>query len=61
MSLDVDGFTNELTGGAACYANNDSCAVSGTGEGEFLITGVVAHSIAMYIELKNMSVQEACD
>ncbi len=47
--------------GAGCYANNSSCAVSGTGEGEFLITGAIAHSIAMYMELNKMSVQEACD
>jgi L-asparaginase / beta-aspartyl-peptidase len=47
--------------GAGCYANNASCAVSGTGDGELLITNVIAHSIAFYMELKNCSVQEACD
>jgi L-asparaginase / beta-aspartyl-peptidase len=47
--------------GAGCYANNRTCAVSGTGDGEFLITNVVAHSISMLIELKNMSLQKACD
>ena len=46
--------------GAGCYANNKTCAVSGTGEGEFLIRGVVAHTISMMIE-KNMPLQEACD
>ncbi|KTC64926.1 isoaspartyl dipeptidase with L-asparaginase activity (plasmid) [Legionella adelaidensis] len=45
--------------GAGCYANNNTCAVSGTGEGEFLIRGVVAHTIAMMME-HNMSLKEAC-
>lgn len=47
--------------GAGCYANNSSCAVSGTGDGELLIINVIAHSIAFYMELKNCSVQDACD
>jgi L-asparaginase / beta-aspartyl-peptidase len=45
--------------GGGCYANNNTCAVSGTGEGEYLIRGVVAHTIAMMVEF-NMSLQEAC-
>lgn len=47
--------------GAGCYAKNSSCAVSGTGDGELLIINVIAHSIAFYMELKNCSVQDACD
>ena len=47
--------------GAGCYANNASCAVSGTGDGELLIINVIAYSIAFYMELKNCSIQEACD
>lgn len=46
--------------GAGCYANNISCAVSGTGEGEYLIREVVAHTISMMHEAK-MGLQEACD
>lgn len=46
--------------GSGCYANNNSCAVSGTGQGEYLLRGVVAHTIAMMVEQK-MSLQEACD
>ena len=46
--------------GGGCYANNKTCAVSGTGEGEYLIRGVVAHTISMMVEY-NMSLQEACD
>ncbi|CEK12059.1 isoaspartyl peptidase/L-asparaginase family protein [Legionella hackeliae] len=47
--------------GAGCYANNVSCAVSGTGEGEYLIRAVVANTIASLIEFKAMNLQEACD
>ncbi|MBZ9728064.1 isoaspartyl peptidase/L-asparaginase [Salegentibacter sp. JZCK2] len=47
--------------GAGCYANNSSCAVSGTGDGELLIINVIAYSIAFYMELKNCSLQDACD
>lgn len=63
------GTTNSLAGrigdscliGAGCYANNKTCAVSGTGDGEFLISGVIAHSIASAIEYLHCSMQEACD
>ncbi|MDP3560143.1 MAG: isoaspartyl peptidase/L-asparaginase [Legionellaceae bacterium] len=47
--------------GAGCYANNKTCAVSGTGDGEYLITGVIAHTISMMMEYNKMSLQEACD
>jgi beta-aspartyl-peptidase (threonine type) len=47
--------------GGGCYANNNTCAISATGDGEFIITGVVAHSISMLVELKHISLQEACD
>jgi L-asparaginase / beta-aspartyl-peptidase len=47
--------------GAGCYANNKTCAVSGTGEGEYLITGMIAHTISMLVEVEKMSLQEACD
>lgn len=46
--------------GAGCYANNQTCAVSGTGDGEYLIRGVIGHTISMMMEF-NMSLQEACD
>lgn len=45
--------------GAGCYANNASCAVSGTGEGEYLITRVIGHSIAVLSD--KMTLQEACN
>ncbi len=46
--------------GAGCYANNKSCAVSGTGEGEYLIREVVAHTISMLVE-SGKAIQEACE
>ncbi|KTD59133.1 isoaspartyl dipeptidase with L-asparaginase activity [Legionella sainthelensi] len=46
--------------GAGCYANNNTCAVSGTGEGEYLIRNVVGHTISMMVEF-NMPLQQACD
>jgi beta-aspartyl-peptidase (threonine type) len=63
------GTSNSLAGrigdscmiGAGCYASNNTCAVSGTGDGEYLIRGVTAHSIAMMMEARGCSVQEACD
>ncbi|STX29047.1 isoaspartyl dipeptidase with L-asparaginase activity [Legionella beliardensis] len=62
------GTSNSLPGrigdscviGAGCYANNNTCAVSGTGEGEYLITGVIAHTISMLTEL-NIPLQEVCE
>jgi beta-aspartyl-peptidase (threonine type) len=47
--------------GAGCYANNASCAVSGTGDGELLIREVIAHHIAMALQYKHLTIQEACD
>jgi L-asparaginase / beta-aspartyl-peptidase len=63
------GTSNRLPGrigdsciiGAGCYANNQTCAVSGTGEGEILIRGVIAHTISVLVELKKYSLQEACN
>lgn len=46
--------------GAGCYANNTTCAVSGTGEGEYLIRGVVGHTVSMMMEF-DMPLQNACD
>lgn len=47
--------------GAGCYANNNNCAVSGTGEGEALITGVISNTIALLVELAHFSLQDACE
>jgi beta-aspartyl-peptidase (threonine type) len=47
--------------GAGCYANNNTCAVSGTGDGELLIRGVIAHSVSSVIEYTRCKLQDACD
>jgi len=47
--------------GAGTYANNKTCAVSGTGDGEFLINRVIANSISAACHFTNRSLQEACD
>lgn len=45
--------------GAGTYADNNTCAVSGTGHGEFFIRNVVAYDIAALMKYKGMSVKEA--
>lgn len=45
--------------GAGTYANNATCAVSGTGWGEFFIRGVVAYDISALMEYKGLSLEEA--
>lgn len=47
--------------GAGCFADNNSCAVSGTGDGELLIREVIAHRIAMSLTYSKLTIQEACD
>jgi len=61
------GLTNKKFGrigdspiiGAGTYANNQTCAVSCTGTGEFYIRGVVAYDMSALMEYKNYSVDEA--
>jgi beta-aspartyl-peptidase (threonine type) len=61
------GLTNKRWGrigdvpvvGAGTYANNRSCAISCTGQGEQFIRNVVAHDIAALVEYKGLSVLEA--
>jgi beta-aspartyl-peptidase (threonine type) len=45
--------------GAGTYANNESCAVSATGSGEFFIRSVVAYDIHALVQYKQLSVQDA--
>ena len=47
--------------GAGCYANNKSCAVSGTGFGEQFIRHTVARDIAAQMEYGGKSLAEAAD
>ena len=63
------GMTNKKYGrvgdapiiGAGTYANNDSCAVSATGWGEFFIRLSVARDICSLMEYRAMPVQNAAD
>jgi L-asparaginase / beta-aspartyl-peptidase len=47
--------------GAGCYANNKTCAVSATGDGEYIIRLVLAHDIACIMEYSGKTLQESCD
>ncbi|HYV38027.1 MAG TPA: isoaspartyl peptidase/L-asparaginase [Gemmataceae bacterium] len=47
--------------GAGTYANNKTCAVSGTGTGEYFIRHNVAHTISALMEYKGLSAQKAAD
>ena len=62
------GMTNKQYGrvgdspmiGAGNYANNETCAVSCTGSGEYFIRAVVAYDVSCLMEYKGMTLQEAC-
>jgi beta-aspartyl-peptidase (threonine type) len=45
--------------GAGCYANNNTCAISSTGHGEFFIRYAVAHDISARMEYLNEDLQTA--
>lgn len=47
--------------GAGTYANNETCAVSATGHGEYFIRLGVARDISALMEYKGMSVKEAAE
>jgi beta-aspartyl-peptidase (threonine type) len=47
--------------GAGTYADNRSCAVSGTGTGEYFIRLTVARTICALVQYKGMSLQDAAD
>lgn len=61
------GMTNKRLGrvgdspiiGAGTYANNNTCAVSATGWGEFFIRSVVGHDISAMIEYKKLTLKNA--
>ncbi|HUP48073.1 MAG TPA: isoaspartyl peptidase/L-asparaginase [Thermoanaerobaculia bacterium] len=63
------GMTNKQFGrvgdspiiGAGTYAANESCAVSGTGHGEFFIRWTVSYDIAALMKYRGLSVQQAAD
>jgi beta-aspartyl-peptidase (threonine type) len=47
--------------GAGTYASNESCAVSGTGSGEYFIRLTIAREICALVQYKGMSLQAAAD
>ena len=47
--------------GAGTYANNNTCAVSCTGQGEFFIRNVVAYDISARIAYKHSSLKKAAE
>jgi L-asparaginase / beta-aspartyl-peptidase len=61
------GMTNKRPGrigdspiiGAGTYANDASCAVSATGDGEFFIRSVVAHDICALVQYKQIPLEAA--
>ena len=63
------GMSNKMYGrvgdspiiGAGTYADNEACAVSATGHGEFFIRYAVAHEIVSLMRYKGLKVDEAAD
>ena len=47
--------------GAGTYANNESCAVSATGHGEYFIRTVVAHDICAQVQYLKITLARAVD
>lgn len=62
------GLTNKKFGrvgdspiiGAGTYANNQTCAISATGQGETFMRFVVAHDIHCLMAYKGLGLEEAC-
>ena len=63
------GMTNKRFGrigdspviGSGTYANNNSCAVSCTGHGEYFIRYVAAYDVSCLMEYKGYSLRRACE
>jgi beta-aspartyl-peptidase (threonine type) len=61
------GTTNKLPGrigdtpiiGAGTYANNQTCAVSCTGDGEYFIRAGAAHEVSALMKYRSMTLREA--
>src|SRR5690606_40357217 len=47
--------------GVGCYANNKTCAISGTGDGELLMKNIIAYDISALMEYKGLTLQKACE
>ncbi len=63
------GMTNKQFGrvgdspiiGAGTWADNNTCAISCTGDGEYFIRAVAAYDVACLMEYKGLSLEAACD
>jgi L-asparaginase / beta-aspartyl-peptidase len=63
------GMTNKKPGrigdsaiiGAGTYANNNTCAVSCTGEGEYFIRNVTAFDISAMMDYQLLTLEQACN
>ena len=63
------GMTNKRYGrigdspliGSGNYANNQTCAVSCTGSGEYFIRGVTAYDVSCLMEYQGLSLEKAAD
>jgi L-asparaginase / beta-aspartyl-peptidase len=63
------GLTNKMHGrvgdspiiGAGTYANNATCAVSGTGQGEYFIRLGIARDVSALMDYKKMSAEKAAN
>jgi L-asparaginase / beta-aspartyl-peptidase len=63
------GLTNKRYGrlgdssiiGAGTYANNETCAISCTGYGEYFIRTVVAHDVSCLMQYKGLLLQQASE
>lgn len=63
------GLTNKMHGrvgdspiiGAGTYANNNTCAVSGTGQGEYFMRGLTTYDVSALMEYGGMTLEEAVD
>ena len=66
-SISSGGTTNKYAGrvgqaaivGAGVYANNATCAVSCTGQGEAFMRGVIAYDVSALMEYRGLSLAEA--
>ncbi|MCE6991227.1 isoaspartyl peptidase/L-asparaginase family protein [Dyadobacter sp. CY323] len=69
VATSTGGITNKKFGrvgdspviGGGTYADNHTCAVSCTGDGEFFIRLVTAYDVASLVRYKNIMLSEACD
>jgi len=63
------GLTNKKYGrigdssviGSGTYANNNTCAISCTGYGEFFLRAIVAYDVSCLMEYKGLSLKDACE